>query len=178
MKILDIGCGNNKYKSNNQKDKIIGLDIVKLAGVDVVHDLEKFPWPFKDDEFDLIIANHILEHLSDLIKTMEEIHRVGKPNSLLKVKVPYFAYPGAFQDPTHKRFFTLRTFEYFTDSSGLRYYSKARFEIIESKLNFSVTKPVKIIDILINKFPRFYERFLSRIIPAEELCITLKILKK
>jgi predicted SAM-dependent methyltransferase len=61
MKILDVGCGNNKYKGN-KGDIVIGIDKVKLKGVDVVHDIEKTPWPFKTNEFDCVICSHVLEH--------------------------------------------------------------------------------------------------------------------
>ena len=41
MKRLNIGCG----KKN--KNGYINLDLLKLPNVDVVHDLNQFPWPFK-----------------------------------------------------------------------------------------------------------------------------------
>lgn len=179
MKILDIGCGKKKYQSKNKNDVVVGLDIAKLPEVDVVHNLEKFPWPFKNNEFDLIISNHVLEHMTDLIKVMEEIHRIGKPGALVKINVPYFAYPGSYQDPTHKRFFTLHTFDYFSEDSELNYYSKARFKILKIKLTFDVKRKgiSKIIDPFINHFRGFYERFLSSLLPAHNLYAELKIIK-
>jgi len=179
MKILDFGCGNNKYLPKNKSDKVIGMDIAKLPGVDLVHDLERFPWPFKKNEFDMVVSNHVLEHMSNLVKVMEELWRISKPGAIIKINVPYFASPGAFQDPTHKRFFTLKTFEYFTEKSGLNYYSTARFEILKRKITSFVTRPEisKILDPFINGWPRFYERFLSRIIAADNLYVELKVIK-
>jgi len=178
MKILDVGCGKNKYKGD-KKDKVVGLDIVKLPCVDKVHDLEKFPWPFQNNEFDLVICNHTLEHFSSLVKTMEEIWRVGKPNSTIKIKVPYFAHPGAFWDPTHKVFFTTRTFDYFTEESKFNYYSRARFKILSQKIIFMVNRPriSKLFEFFININPTFYERFLSRVFPAEQLFVELRVIK-
>ncbi|MEM4714257.1 MAG: class I SAM-dependent methyltransferase [Candidatus Nanoarchaeia archaeon] len=75
MKILDIGCGLRKYKLKKNA-KVIGLDVIKLPGVDVVHDLEKTPLPFKDNEFDIVIANHVLEHVKNLISVIHEIWRI------------------------------------------------------------------------------------------------------
>jgi len=43
---------------------------------------------------------------------------------------------------------------------------------------FFVTRPSKVIDKIINKIAPFYERFLSRIFPAEELQIELEATKK
>jgi predicted SAM-dependent methyltransferase len=179
MKILDIGCGKNKYRSKRSNDIVIGIDSVKLPGVDKVVNLEKFPWPFKKDEFDIVVSNHVLEHLSDLIRTMEEIHRISKPGAIVRANIPYFASSGAFQDPTHKRFFTYRTFEYFTEESGFNFYTKARFKINKRKMTFMVTRPniSKMFDPFMNYFPRFYERFFSRILPAEQLFVELVVLK-
>lgn len=44
----------------------------------IVTTLHKFPW--KNDFFDLIICYHILEHIEDDKKAMEELYRVLKPN--------------------------------------------------------------------------------------------------
>jgi SAM-dependent methyltransferase len=128
-KILDIGCGKHKAVP-----EAIGLDVVKLEGVDVVHDLNKFPYPFKAASFDEIYAFMVLEHVEDLVKVMQELHRILKPEGLLHVKVPYYLSTAAFQDPTHKNFFTEKTFQYFTSDCELCYYSKGHFEIESQSL--------------------------------------------
>lgn len=84
MKILDIGCGKNKYNPENRDDQTVGLDKFKLEGVDVVHDLEQFPYPFSDDEFDMVIAYHSLEHVDRFFELMEEINRILKRGGKLK----------------------------------------------------------------------------------------------
>lgn len=44
MKILDLGCGNNKYRIANLGDEVIGVDFVKEGTqADIVHDLDTFP---------------------------------------------------------------------------------------------------------------------------------------
>ena len=45
--------------------------------------------PFEDHTFDLIIANHVLEHIRDLTTALQELQRVLKPNSLLIAQVPW-----------------------------------------------------------------------------------------
>jgi predicted SAM-dependent methyltransferase len=57
MKRLNVGCGLNIKKD------WINLDLHKLEGVDVVHDIEKIPWPFEDNYFDEIECFHVLEHV-------------------------------------------------------------------------------------------------------------------
>ncbi len=125
VKKLNMGCGSAPKKG------YINLDKIRLKGVDVVHDLNKFPYPFRDNEFDEVFADNVLEHLDNIIKVMEEIHRISKQGAIIKVIVPYFHYHGAFQDPTHKHFFTLDSFDYFTEEGGYNFYSKARFKIIK-----------------------------------------------
>ena len=44
--------------------------------------------PFKDECFDLILCNHVLEHIVDDIKAMEEIYRVLKPKGKAIIQVP------------------------------------------------------------------------------------------
>lgn len=54
---LDIGCGANKQPG------FIGMDVRPLPGVDIVHDVLKFPWPLPDECVLLAMASHLLEHI-------------------------------------------------------------------------------------------------------------------
>ena len=47
--------------------------------------------PFKDNTYDLIICNHVLEHIPDDLKAMSELLRVLKPGGLAILQVPYQA---------------------------------------------------------------------------------------
>jgi len=178
MRILEIGCGESKYKSENPEDIVIGLDLANVPGVDVVHNLDIFPYPFEDNEFDMIVSTGVLEHLTDLAKVMEELCRISKDKGIIKASVPYFSYLGAYQDPTHKRFFTVRTFEYFTENSIYPYYSKARVKILERKLRFfSYKKGFGFLDKIINSNQRVYERIFANIFPCELLEVVLEVVK-
>jgi hypothetical protein len=77
-----------------------------------------------------------LEHINDVPALMEELYRICKHDAVVKIRVPYFKSTAAFKDPTHKSFFTERTFEYFDrayqDSEALPEY--------KLKLNFKMTK--------------------------------------
>jgi len=164
---LHLGCGNEHLKG------YVNCDISPEVNPDKIVNLEK-KLPFKNNSVDEIIANHILEHIENFISLIKEFYRICKKNAIIKIRVPYFAYPGAFQDPTHVRFFTLKTFDYFSTGHPFNYYSNVKFKIEKRKLRFFVTRPSKFIDFLINFIAPFYERFLSRIIPAEELNVTLR----
>ena len=82
--LLDIGCGTNK------KQGYIGIDRVKLPGVDVVCDIEE-GLPFKDNTVDGIRVIQVLEHVRDLIFVLEEFWRVCK-EFIRPTKKKFWAY--------------------------------------------------------------------------------------
>lgn len=47
--------------------------------------------PFQENEFDLIICNHVLEHIPDDTKAMQELYRILKPGGTAILQVPYQA---------------------------------------------------------------------------------------
>jgi SAM-dependent methyltransferase len=178
-KILELGAGKRPYLGKNNED-VIHTDIMKLPHIEVVHDLNKFPWPLKKNEFDEVLARHVLEHLDNIIKVMDEIGRILKPNGIIKIWVPYFSHVGAVWDLTHKHFFTLNTFDYWDKStregSVLNYeIGRTRFKIIKKELHFS--RVYKFINIFARKFPHIYEVYFSRVFPAYEIYFELKIIK-
>jgi SAM-dependent methyltransferase len=125
---LHLGCGNHILPG------YVNVDAAKLPGVDVVHDLRGFPWPFESEQFEEVIAVDVLEHLPDTIRTMEELFRVTKPGGLVHIRVPYFNAWDASYDPTHVRTFNENSFDFFDPRmevySTRSYYTKAKFHII------------------------------------------------
>lgn len=107
--LLDIACGNNKQVG------FIGLDKTKWDNVDIVHDLEVFPWPLEDNSCLIVIGSHIVEHIKPwlTIDFFNECWRILKPNGQLIISTPYGGSVGYWQDPTHCNGFTERTFWYF-----------------------------------------------------------------
>lgn len=104
----------------------INLDMAPLKGIDIVHDLNSFPYPFEDNTFDEITANAVLEHMKDFVRAMEEIYRICVNGAVLKVNVPYWNSINVWVDPTHYRGFTWDTFTYFCSPSIRKYYANVR----------------------------------------------------
>jgi len=106
---LDIGCGENKQPN------FVGLDKRKLKGVDIVHDLEKFPYPLPDDCCIMILGSHIIEHIKPwlMLDFMNELWRIMKPGGQLALSFPYGVNELFVQDPTHCNPCNAATFQYF-----------------------------------------------------------------
>jgi SAM-dependent methyltransferase len=106
---LDAGCGDNK------QDGCIGMDKRKLAGVDVVHNLEVLPWPFEANTFNRVIMSHVMEHIDPRIAVdlVNDIWRIMKPGGLLMLSMPYAGSFGHYQDPTHIKPWNEATCHYF-----------------------------------------------------------------
>ena len=124
---LNVGCG------TDVKVGFVNIDIVPLPGVDIVHDLQSLPWPFENNLFDEIHLIHVLEHLTDTVGTLEELHRISAPDAKVTIRVPYWNSPDMIADPTHKRQFSERTMAFFdpakSECINRPYYSTARFQI-------------------------------------------------
>ena len=106
-KRLNLGCGKDIKKG------YINLDKAKYPGVDVIHDIDIRPWPFKSDYFDEVYCRDCIEHVKDLFKSMMEIKRVCKDNAIVRIIVPYWHSSGAFY-PHHHYFFNVDTMKFFT----------------------------------------------------------------
>ena len=107
--LLDIGCGQCKQEG------FVGLDREKYNGVDIVHDLEVFPYPIEDEECITIVGSHIIEHIKPwlTIPLMNELWRILKFEGKLALSTPYPGSPGYWQDPTHCNGCNEGTFQYF-----------------------------------------------------------------
>lgn len=168
-KKLHLGCG------NEIKSGFVNLDSINLPGVDVVHNLNIFPWPFKDNTFSHIFSISTLEHLDNLVKVMEEIHRVCKRGAVIEIRVPHFASLGAYKDPTHKIFFSYYTFDYFAENFDYNFYTPVRFKIIERKIIYGGA--FKMFQGVSNLFPKVHEIFLRKFLPVQDLYFKLEVIK-
>ena len=132
---VDLACGQTK------KEGFVGIDNKQLDGVDVVHDLLQFPWPLKDDSVYEMNCEHFVEHIPiqlwdgsyGLSRFMEEVYRCLMPLGTIKIVAPHYMSMESYQDFTHCRAITDRTFMYFdqsiTGKVGIDHYTgKCNFE--------------------------------------------------
>jgi len=145
---LDIGCGPAK------KTGYLGIDKLPLPGVDLIADMELGFTFLPDNSVDEIYTSNFIEHIDNLELFMKECHRVVKPGGEIRIYVPHFSNPWFFSAFTHRRFFGLYTFLYFSDHNNTfkskvpDFYTDFKFLVEEQKLIF--------------KSPPFYFRNLFR----------------
>lgn len=104
---LDIACGRDK------KPGFTGIDIAPGEGVDIVHDLNVYPWPIADSTVSEAHISHYVEHTPDLMKFMNELWRVCEAGAKVTIVCPYYTSIRAWQDPTHTRAISEATWLYF-----------------------------------------------------------------
>jgi len=172
--ILNLGCGKARIPGS------LGVDVVKIENyVDIVHNLNNIPYPFESNSVDEIHFYHVLEHLYDPIKKLEEIFRILKPGGILYMRVPHFSSLGAFTDITHIRPFGYGSFDCLENNNYHHFYTVANFKIVEKEIKyfglypnggvyekyihhnkcFWLARPfVRIINFLIKLSPIFFER--------------------
>lgn len=106
---LDVGCGENKQPG------FVGMDKRECKGVDIVHDIEQFPWPIDNEAVLDIFCSHIIEHVKPwlMLDLMNEMWRVMKPGGQLVISMPYGVSFGFVQDPTHCNACNEATWQYY-----------------------------------------------------------------
>ena len=105
-KQLNIGAGVTYIPG------FVNIDISKRA--EVTLDLNTEPLPFDDNSVDLVFSNHTLEHLTNYLYAMGEIHRVLKHGGQLLVTVPYVTLTEYnLVNPYHKQHFNEYSFDFF-----------------------------------------------------------------
>lgn len=179
LKKLNLGCG------TDFKDGWVNLDSAAISGVDVVHNVETLPLPFEDNSFEEILAQDILEHI-EYVPVLRDLHRILAPGGKIHIRVPHFTSKNNFIDPTHKRQFSVSTWDFFV--KGTRkfeqraYYFDFAFDFIESRtMTFEKSSRAlfynKFFERFINKDigrQRYFESsFLRGLFPAENILVTL-----
>ncbi len=160
--VVNLGCGNAKEPGQ------IGLDRYRSTQADLLAELAE-GLPLADSSVDAVVAEHLLEHVPDLVRLMEEIHRVLVPGGVLSVEVPYFAHPDAFRDPTHVRFFTFGSLDYFVDGMKPASYTDVRFNYMSRELGFGKGFRAGAGRVLARLNPHGYEKYWARSFPARVL---------
>lgn len=131
-KILEIGCGQGFYTyilSKSKKNKVVGIDLSKE---DIKVAKKRYPrvnfkvmsaedLNFKSEDFDIVYAIEVLEHVDDIEKTLDEIARVLKSGGKFIASIPFYRSekwlvklrPTYFKEIHHIRVFKEKELEKF-----------------------------------------------------------------
>lgn len=91
----------------------------------------------KPNMFEVIIADQLLEHVSDLILTMTNFLNLLCEGGELHASVPYDLSCGAWQDPTHVRAFNEKSWLYYTEWSWYIGWREERFDLVNLEFDYS-----------------------------------------
>jgi hypothetical protein len=126
-KKLNMGCGFKKLNDH------WNVDVEAKCNPDQVLDFEITPWPYEDNFFEKITADNILEHLGQdpkvFTNVIKEMYRVSADQAEWFINVPHHRCDLFWDDYTHVRPLTAKTFRMFDQ--------KINFESIEKKLSDS-----------------------------------------
>jgi SAM-dependent methyltransferase len=170
VRVLELGCGQKRLVPHS-----VTIDINPNSRADIIHDLNRVPYPLESNAFDLVLAEHVLEHLDDVIRVVEEVHRVCRPGARVLIEVPHFSSSEFFTDPTHRHAFSTRSLDYFvpgTDLHGFR-YSRATFH----KRRVHLSGHSRYLTRFINDHVSTYERRFAFLYPAHVIQFELEVIK-
>lgn len=128
--LLDIGCAFGFFLDKAKKwgFQTYGIDIssyvIKKSQKNhqvKILDVSKKKLPFKKNFFEVVILDHVLEHLSNPTFTLKEIKRVLRPGGIVFIEVPL-----------RKR--------WATEKSHLSYFDRLSLEFILKNMGFKILK--------------------------------------
>ena len=173
MKILNMGCGGDRRPGT------IGCDISLVAGgADVICDLNHYPYPFRSDSIDGVICQDVIEHVENIPRTLEEIHRICRPGARVEIRTPHFTSRDGYGDPTHRHHLAIGSFDFCIEGRSMAgVQSRGRFRLIRRRLAFYRLYRVLGLAALANRFTNRYEAHWAFLCPAENMYFELEVLK-
>lgn len=111
--ILDVGCGNKPVGDVNS-DLFVYTETHRVKGqllnVKTIPNFvlaDSLHLPFKDNSFEMVISNHLIEHVSNPFLLLKELIRVSSRR--VYISCPHRYSPGN-KKPGHKHFFNVLWF--------------------------------------------------------------------
>jgi SAM-dependent methyltransferase len=179
---IELGCGPAKRDPAS-----VGIDALDFPCVDVVGDLFEVLAAIPAATVSRCYSSHLLEHVDDLNRLVDEIERVLQPGGTMTATVPHFSNPYFFSDPTHSRAFGLYTMSYLSADRLLRrkvplYGRTPRLELLAVHLGFTSPFPLRrVVKRLVGPLfnagrvtQEFWEENLCYLFPCYEITYTLK----
>ena len=165
----------------------IGLDNNARTAADVTHDLGVVPYPFPAHEFDLVVSNHVVEHVPDVMAFIGELHRITRNCGRIRLLTPHYTNPDWANDPTHRNHINSYTFNTFMPGRQVfDFYTNIQLRPIRTYVSLARLWRALGFELLVNmdqrspkmRFTRkFWEQYLSYIIRGKELQFEFEVVK-
>ncbi len=140
--LLDFApsVGLRKWLNQNYTCKYVSADLY-MDDVDVKTDIQNM-YAFNDNSFDFVICSHVMEHVPDDQKAMQEIYRVLKKNGKAIIMTPVLQnFEGIDEDPECKD--VAERWRRFGQDDHIRLYSKKVFTQRLKTAGFTITEITK-----------------------------------
>lgn len=81
---INLGCG------EDYRDNWLNVDIRDEVEPDIVMDLDRTPWPFEDDSYEMVLMDNVFEHIepNSRVDVVNELHRIMKTKGELVMRLP------------------------------------------------------------------------------------------
>jgi 2-polyprenyl-3-methyl-5-hydroxy-6-metoxy-1,4-benzoquinol methylase len=185
--VLEFGAGGgwNLLPFTDKKANVLGIDyspaLVKLGknhgipmvmgGIDEVH-----------GRFDVIIINHVLEHILDPVVFLKKITKHLNNNALVYISVPNILNFGIRQiQNAHTYYFTFNSLQYYCSKANLQMVKKGIADRVHLFEIFKLSKKDDFEQIFLKKYPNFlkdHSKMMYSFLRRHKLKMRLKILIK
>lgn len=163
-KKLNLGCGYMKL------DKFVNVDIDENCKPDQIVDLNIKPWPFKDSEFDHIVAKDILEQLGnnkqDLVNTIKEMYRVSENGAVWELQFTHPRSDLVYDNPEIKNKLSIGFFHLMNKKLQIE---KIKKNLHTSLVAFTKDIDLEICDVQLDYSDLYIQRLKNNQISPEEL---------
>jgi len=116
-KILDLGCGTDDFSKTCRKYgyEAEGIDIDRA-------NFEKNKLPYRNESFNVVHFNAVLEHLKKPDNIIWEIKRILKPSGIVIINTPNWQmdYKNFYNDPTHVKPYTPKSLRNLLEMYGFK----------------------------------------------------------
>ena len=133
---LNLGCG------QFPREGFLNVDHDSAAEADIhvdLSDLRAYD-AFPADHFEVIVMDHVLEHLDDVFGVIGAVHRILSPGGRLEIRVPHFSR--GITHPEHKHGFDV-TFPEYVRPRFRGGYIGVPLELVSMRLEYMIRWDLK-----------------------------------
>jgi len=179
--IINLGCGLKKFSQHSaetefgcERKDVLYVDNLKSDEIDINQDIIQF-LKSTDKKITGVLLSHVMEHFhpEEQINILNLLYdKMGNGDRVI-IYCPHYSSAIAKTHLTHKKLIGWNTFDNFEPDS-LEKYSDSVYKI---KKKLIMGKVFKLFEPLFNKYPAFYEQYISSHIPAREVRFELMVIK-